>query len=129
VLVIYPATETFPHGERFGLASEIRRWSASIPADIARGSECNDADFFRYCNRAMSTAAVGTSCRVWRGPRLVGLRASMREGEAQVVLPRLEDDLMPWIQAMIAQRLHELPAPVDPHAVPDDPLPDQLLGQ
>src|SRR4030095_4157267 len=35
----------------------------------------------------------------------------MREGEPQVVLPRLEDDLMPWIQAMIARRLHEQPAP------------------
>jgi phosphoribosylamine--glycine ligase len=35
----------------------------------------------------------------------------MREGEAQVVLPRLEDDLIPWIQAMIARRLHEQPAP------------------
>jgi phosphoribosylamine--glycine ligase len=29
-----------------------------------------------------------------------------------VVLPRLEDDLLPWIQAMIARRLHELPTPV-----------------
>jgi phosphoribosylamine--glycine ligase len=45
------------------------------------------------------------------GPRLTALRTSMREGEAQVVLPRLEDDLMPWIQAMIARRLHEQPAP------------------
>jgi phosphoribosylamine--glycine ligase len=35
----------------------------------------------------------------------------MREGEAQVVLPRLEDDLLPWIQAMIVGRLHEQPAP------------------
>jgi phosphoribosylamine---glycine ligase len=55
---------------------------------------------------------VGIDCIVTEsGPRLVGLRSSMREGEAQVVLPRLQDDLMPWIQAMIAQRLHELPAP------------------
>jgi phosphoribosylamine--glycine ligase len=56
---------------------------------------------------------LGIDCVVTEsGPRLVGMRSSMREGEAQVVLPRLEDDLMPWIQAMIAQRLHELPAPV-----------------
>ncbi|MBK9944127.1 MAG: phosphoribosylamine--glycine ligase [Kouleothrix sp.] len=46
-----------------------------------------------------------------QGPRLTALRASMRDGEAQVVLPRLEDDLLPWIQAMIAQRLHDRPAP------------------
>jgi len=56
---------------------------------------------------------LGIDCIITeRGPWLVGLRSSMREGEAQVVLPRLEDDLMPWIQAMIAQRLHELPAPI-----------------
>jgi len=56
---------------------------------------------------------LGIDCIITEsGPRLVGLRSSMREGEAQVVLPRLEDDLLPWIRAMIAQRLHELPAPV-----------------
>ena len=55
---------------------------------------------------------LGVDCIVTaQGPRLTSLRSSMREGEAQVVLPRLEDDLMPWIQAMIARRLHELPAP------------------
>jgi phosphoribosylamine--glycine ligase len=55
---------------------------------------------------------LGIDCIVTQsGPQLVGLRANMREGEAQVVLPRLEDDLLPWIQAMIAQRLHEQPAP------------------
>jgi phosphoribosylamine--glycine ligase len=55
---------------------------------------------------------LGIDCIITEsGPRLVGIRSSMREGEAQVVLPRLEDDLLPWIQAMIAQRLHELPAP------------------
>jgi phosphoribosylamine--glycine ligase len=55
---------------------------------------------------------LGIDCVITQsGPRLTGLRCAMREGEAQVVLPRLEDDLLPWIRAMIAQRLHELPAP------------------
>jgi phosphoribosylamine--glycine ligase len=55
---------------------------------------------------------LGVDCIITaQGPRLIGLRSSMREGEAQVVLPRLEDDLLPWIQAMIARRLHEMPAP------------------
>jgi phosphoribosylamine--glycine ligase len=55
---------------------------------------------------------LGVDCVITpQGPRLIGLHASMREGEAQVVLPRLEDDLLPYVQAMIAQRLHELPAP------------------
>jgi phosphoribosylamine--glycine ligase len=55
---------------------------------------------------------LGIDCIITEsGPWLAGIRASMREGEAQVVLPRLEDDLLPWIQAMIAQRLHDQPAP------------------
>jgi phosphoribosylamine--glycine ligase len=55
---------------------------------------------------------LGVDCIVTaQGPRLTALRSSMRESETQVVLPRLEDDLMPWIQAMVARRLHELPAP------------------
>jgi phosphoribosylamine---glycine ligase len=55
---------------------------------------------------------LGIDCVITeQGPRLIGLHASMREGEAQVVLPRLEDDLLPWIEAMIAQRLHNLPPP------------------
>jgi phosphoribosylamine---glycine ligase len=55
---------------------------------------------------------LGIDCIVTeQGPRLISLHTSLREGEAQVVLPRLEDDLMPWIQSMIAQRLHERPAP------------------
>ena len=55
---------------------------------------------------------LGIDCIITdQGPRLTALRAAMHEGEAQVVLPRLEDDLLPWIQAMIARRLHELPAP------------------
>lgn len=55
---------------------------------------------------------LGTDCIITKdGPRLTALRCGMCEGEAQVVLPRLEDDLLPWIQAMIAGRLHELPPP------------------
>lgn len=55
---------------------------------------------------------LGVDCIVTaEGPRLTAIRYSLREGEAQVVLPRLEDDLLPWVQAAIAQRLHELPAP------------------
>jgi len=55
---------------------------------------------------------LGIDCVITSsGPFLTALRSSMCEGEAQVVLPRLEDDLMPWVQAMIARRLHEQPPP------------------
>ncbi|HWQ14526.1 MAG TPA: phosphoribosylglycinamide synthetase C domain-containing protein [Roseiflexaceae bacterium] len=53
---------------------------------------------------------LGVDCIITaEGPRLTAIRFSMREGEAQVVLPRLEDDLVPWLQAAIARRLGELP--------------------
>lgn len=55
---------------------------------------------------------LGIDCVITQqGPRITAIRCSMLECEAQVVLPRLEDDLMPWVQAMIARRLHEMPAP------------------
>ncbi len=46
-----------------------------------------------------------------QGPQLTAIRCGMHEGEAQVVLPRLNDDLLPWMLAMMAGRIHELPAP------------------
>ena len=46
-----------------------------------------------------------------QGPQLTAIRCSLHEGEAQVVLPRLNDDLLPWLLAMMAGRVNELPAP------------------
>lgn len=46
-----------------------------------------------------------------KGPRITGLRCSLRDQEAQVVLPRLEDDLLPLIEGAISTRLHAVPAP------------------
>lgn len=55
---------------------------------------------------------LGVDCIITpHGPRLAAIRFSMHEGEAQVVLPRLDDDLLPWVQATIAQRLQSMPAP------------------
>ncbi len=44
-----------------------------------------------------------------QGPRLTGLRCSLRDMEAQAVLPRLENDLVPLIEAAIARRLDREP--------------------
>jgi phosphoribosylamine--glycine ligase len=55
---------------------------------------------------------LGVDCIITpEGPRLTAIRSCFREGEAQAVLPRLEDDLLPWVQAAIAGRLAELPPP------------------
>ncbi|MBP1465947.1 phosphoribosylamine--glycine ligase [Candidatus Chloroploca sp. M-50] len=43
-----------------------------------------------------------------KGPVITGLRCSLRDMEAQAVLPRLEDDLEPLIEATIARRLDQI---------------------
>lgn len=53
---------------------------------------------------------LGIDCIITEhGPRITALRCSMRDLEAQVVLPRLEDDVLPIIQAMITKRLDQVP--------------------
>jgi phosphoribosylamine--glycine ligase len=53
---------------------------------------------------------LGIDCIVTsEGPRIVTLRSDMRDMEAQVVLPRLEDDLLTLVQATISRRLDQLP--------------------
>ncbi|NTW02282.1 MAG: ATP-grasp domain-containing protein [Oscillochloris sp.] len=53
---------------------------------------------------------LGIDCIITdQGPRIITLRCSLRDMEAQVVLPRLEDDLVPVIEAAISRRLHQMP--------------------
>lgn len=49
VTKIYSATSTFPKEEMFGLTSQIRRSSVSIPSNIAEGSgRESNKDFLRF---------------------------------------------------------------------------------
>ncbi|NNJ12525.1 phosphoribosylamine--glycine ligase [Chloroflexales bacterium ZM16-3] len=53
---------------------------------------------------------LGIDCVITeQGPIIADLRCSLRDMEAQVVLPRLEDDLLPLMEAAISRRLHQLP--------------------
>jgi phosphoribosylamine--glycine ligase len=53
---------------------------------------------------------LGIDCIITsRGPRITTLRCNLSDMEAQVVLPRMEDDILPIIQATIARRLNEVP--------------------
>jgi four helix bundle protein len=57
-LEIYRVTEEFPKNEMFGLTNQIRRASASIPANIAEGcGRDSDADFARFLQIAMGSAS------------------------------------------------------------------------
>ena len=57
VLAVYGATQNFPKSEAFGLTSQIRRASVSIPSNIAEGcGRGSDADFARFVQMSLGSA-------------------------------------------------------------------------
>ena len=57
-MAVYKATAKFPRDEMYGLTSQIRRSSASIPANIAEGCGRNgDAELVRFLQMAMGSAS------------------------------------------------------------------------
>ena len=57
-LAVYNATKDFPREELYGLTSQIRRSSMSIPTNIAEGSgRFTDADFARFLQISMGSAS------------------------------------------------------------------------
>jgi four helix bundle protein len=56
-LASYEATNSFPREEIFGLTSQIRRASSSIPANIAEGcGRRGNAELHRFLQMAMGSA-------------------------------------------------------------------------
>jgi len=47
-LCVYKATQPFPREELYGLVSQLRRATTSVPANIAEGSGCNGNREFAY---------------------------------------------------------------------------------
>lgn len=57
-LAVYQITAAFPREELYGLTSQLRQCSSSIPANLAGGCGRNgDAEFARFCSVAMGSAS------------------------------------------------------------------------
>ncbi len=57
-LTVYKATSAFPTEERYGLTTQMRRASTSIPANIAEGcGRSGGGDFARFLQIAMGSAS------------------------------------------------------------------------
>ena len=58
VTEVYKITSTFPSEEKFGLVSQLRRASVSIPSNIAEGAARNhDKEFIQFLSISLGSAS------------------------------------------------------------------------
>lgn len=59
---VYATTREFPNEEKYGLTSQYRRASVSVPLNIAEGHGSSDAQFNRYLQMAWDSTKECVVC-------------------------------------------------------------------
>ncbi len=102
-LAVYEATRAFPKEEMYGLTSQLRRASASIPANIAEGCcRSGDVEFARFLQIAMGSASeVEYHLLLAHDLKILGAGDYQRLGEQTAEVKRM---LASFIQRLNADR-------------------------
>jgi len=84
VLLIYPFSQSFPNSETYGLTSQLRRASVSVPANIAEGFRRKTLpDKLRFLNIAQSSLE---ECRYY-----LILAQDLNYGDSTKLMQQLEE--------------------------------------
>jgi four helix bundle protein len=97
VLLVYRATQGFPSAEQFGLRSQMRRASVSVPSNIAEGCGRNTGPQLRQFVRV----ALGSANELEYQVGLAGRLGLLETG----VVAQLEGDIA-HVKRMLAGLLH-----------------------
>jgi len=98
-VVMYRSTEAFPRSEMFGLTSQIRRASVSIPSNIAEGKAIGGQRYRRHLKYA-----IGSNAELQKQVELASRLKMLTDAEGAVLVEKASE-----IGRMIAGLLRTLP--------------------
>ena len=98
-VVMYRSTEAFPRSEMFGLRSQMRRASVSIPSNIAEGKAIGGQRYRRHLKYA-----IGSNAELQTQIELANRLKLLTDAEGAVLLEKASE-----VGRMIAGLLKTLP--------------------
>ena len=98
-VAVYRGTETFPKSETFGLTSQIRRASVSIPSNVAEGKAVGGQRYRRHVK-----FALGSNAELQTQLELAARLKLLTESEGNTLLERASE-----VGRMLAGLLRSLP--------------------
>ena len=98
-VAVYRGTEAFPKSETFGLTSQIRRASVSIPSNVAEGKAVGGQRYRRHVK-----FALGSNAELQTQLELAARLKLLTESEGNALLERASE-----VGRMLAGLLRSLP--------------------